>query len=79
MYKLPLEFISRELKTGSEHTSVDLCNFAREVCIGILKADNVTLVGQVLKWKKMNKYLESATIIEGKELTEFGCSMGLRG
>ena len=45
VYKLPLEFISRELKIGSEHTIVDWCNFAREVCIGILKTDNEQIGG----------------------------------
>ena len=34
-------------KIGSEHTCtiVDWCNFAREVCIGILKTDNEQIGG----------------------------------
>ena len=36
VYKLPLEFITRELKI-SEHTIVDWCQFARDVCIRIIK------------------------------------------
>ena len=45
VYKLPLEFIARELKIGSEHTIVDWCQFAREVCIGLINTENEQIGG----------------------------------
>jgi IS1 family transposase len=40
IYDLPGDFISRKLKLGSEHTIVDLSNFARKVCLCISQQDN---------------------------------------
>jgi transposase-like protein len=45
IYDLPGDFISRELKLGSEHTIVDWRNFAREVCLCILQQDNEKIGG----------------------------------
>ena len=45
VYELPLELIVRELKIGSEHTIVGWCQFARDVCIGIVKTDNEQIGG----------------------------------
>ena len=39
VYNLPNDFITRELRIGSEHTLVDWKNIAREVCIGVLEQD----------------------------------------
>lgn len=40
VYDFPNDFISRELRIGSDHTVVDWKNFSREVCLSILKLDN---------------------------------------
>lgn len=45
VYELPGDFISRELKIGSDHTIVDWKNFAREVCLCILKQDSERIGG----------------------------------
>lgn len=45
LYELPGDFISRELKIGSDHTRVDWKNFAREVCLCILKQDSERIGG----------------------------------
>ena len=58
VYKLPLEFIARELKKiGSEQTIVDWCQFARDVCIGIIKSDNEQIgrPGIVIEESKFGK------------------------
>lgn len=44
-YKFPLDFIAGELKIGSEHTLVDWCLFAKDVCTGIIKTDNEPIGG----------------------------------
>lgn len=45
VYDLPNDFISRELRIGSDHTVVDWKNFSREVCLSILKLDNEKIGG----------------------------------
>jgi transposase-like protein len=45
VYELPNDFISRELKIGSDHTLVDWKNFAREVCLCILEQDTEQIGG----------------------------------
>lgn len=45
IYQLLGDFISRELNIGSDHTIVDWKNFAREVCLCILKLDSERIVG----------------------------------
>lgn len=45
VYELPGDFISRELKIGSDHTIVDWKNFAREVCLCILKQESERIGG----------------------------------
>ena len=45
VYKYPSELVIHELRLGSEHTSVDWYNFAREVCVEILQQDNEKLGG----------------------------------
>lgn len=45
VYKLPAEFVTRELKIGSEHTLVDWYMFARDVCMNIVQADNEVIGG----------------------------------
>ena len=45
VYKTPSEFVLRELRIGSEHTIADWYNFAREVCIAIIKTENEQIGG----------------------------------
>lgn len=45
IYQLLGDFISRKLNIGSDHTIVDWKNFAREVCLCILKQDSERIVG----------------------------------
>lgn len=45
VYKAPSEFVVRELQIGSEHTIADWYNFAREVCITIIKTENEQIGG----------------------------------
>lgn len=45
MYKVPSEFVLSEFRIGSEHTIADWNNFARKVCIGIIKTDNEQIGG----------------------------------
>jgi hypothetical protein len=40
VYKLAAEFVARELRIGSEHTLLDWCMLARDVCMSIVQADN---------------------------------------
>ena len=45
VYKCPAEFVTRELKIGSEHTIVDWNDFARLVCLKVLELDSEQIGG----------------------------------
>ena len=47
VYKCPADFVTRELRIGSEHTLVDWYNFAREVCVEIIQRDSEQIGGDV--------------------------------
>ena len=45
VYKYPEELVLHELRIGSEHTTVDWYNFAREVCVEILEKHSTKIGG----------------------------------
>ena len=51
VYKCPADFLTRELRIGSEHTLVDWYNFAREVCVEIIQRDSEQIGGDGRRWK----------------------------
>lgn len=45
VHKTPSDYVVRELKIGSAHTIADWYNFAREVCVEIIKCENEQIGG----------------------------------
>ena len=45
VYKCPADFVTRELRIGSERTLVDWYNFSREVCVEIIQRDSERIGG----------------------------------
>ena len=70
MYRYVAEIVQHELKLGSDHTTTDWFNFAREVCSEILENDCDRRVRQ---WRKTNLSLVKENTTEDKGLKEFGC------
>jgi hypothetical protein len=60
-YERSGDFIARELKNRSDHTIVDWKNFAREVCLCILRQDSET-IGRQRKLMKVNLENASTTL-----------------